>query len=105
MVAIKMKNIQVIDGAANCVYPIYSTKERDFLLIFPDGHDIEFIDDFVGRVGPRRARAILERLWRVRLKKADVNGIHGTLFYELEFKKKYYPNRMEEDAENQHLWL
>jgi hypothetical protein len=42
----KTKNIQVIDGAINCHYPIYSIEEEYFNLIFPNGQDIEFIDDF-----------------------------------------------------------
>ncbi|MEG7978457.1 MAG: hypothetical protein NY202_00600 [Mollicutes bacterium UO1] len=40
------KNIQVIDGADNCHYPIYSIEEEYFNLIFPNGQDIEFIEDF-----------------------------------------------------------
>jgi hypothetical protein len=42
----KTKNIQVIDGADNCHYPIYSIEEEYFALIFPNGQDIEFVDDF-----------------------------------------------------------
>ena len=29
-----MKNIQIIDGALNCVYDIFSAEEDEFLLIF-----------------------------------------------------------------------
>lgn len=47
----KTKNIQVIDGADNCHYPIYSIEEEYFNLIFPNGQDIEFIDDFYKRIG------------------------------------------------------
>ena len=32
----KQKNIQVIDGAMNCHYPIYSIAEKYFDLIFPN---------------------------------------------------------------------
>jgi hypothetical protein len=29
--------------------------------------------------------------------KKTVNGIHGTLFYQLDEKKKFYPNKKEEN--------
>jgi len=45
----KTKNIQVIDGAINCHYPIYSIEEEYFNLIFPNGQDIEFIEDFIAQ--------------------------------------------------------
>jgi hypothetical protein len=34
------------------------------------------------------------------VQKRDVVGIHGTLFYELEEKKVYYPSRRDEEAAN-----
>jgi hypothetical protein len=46
----KLKNIQVIDGADNCHYPIYSIEEEYFNLIFPNNQDIEFIEDFIARI-------------------------------------------------------
>ena len=44
-----MKNIQVIDGAVNCVYDIFSATDEEFALIFPNGQDIAFIDEVYGR--------------------------------------------------------
>ena len=39
--------------------------------------------------------------WKTLIKneidKKKIKGIHGTLFYELLFKKKYYPNKREKD--------
>ncbi len=46
-----MKNIQVIDGADNSTYSIFAATEDEFEIIFPVGTDIEFIEDFVDRVG------------------------------------------------------
>ncbi len=40
-----MKNIQVIDGAVNCVYDIFAATEEEFDLIFPSGQDVAFIDE------------------------------------------------------------
>jgi hypothetical protein len=79
------KNIQVIDGARNCTYSTFGIDEYNFKLIFPDNQDIEFIRDFVKRVGKKRARNILDKLFSNPIDKKKVNGIHGTLFYELEF--------------------
>lgn len=99
-----MKNIQVIDGADNTAYNIYETTDEAFSLIFPDGADIEFVEDFIKRVGKARAGAILSPLWDRRLNKPDVNGIHGTLFYELKKqKKRYYPNKkFSDDPASEH---
>ena len=35
-----MKNIQVIDGAENCVYDIFSATDEEFALIFEAGADV-----------------------------------------------------------------
>ena len=35
-----MKNIQVIDGARNCVYDIFAATEEEFALIFPADQDV-----------------------------------------------------------------
>jgi hypothetical protein len=41
-------------------------------------------------------------MWARRVLKRDTRGIHGTLFYELEWKKKYYPNKRESDIHEVH---
>jgi hypothetical protein len=91
------KNIQVIDGANNSMYPVYIIIEKDFLLIFPNEQDVEFIEDFVSRIG-NTATKILKKLWEGEMDKKSINGIHGTLFYELSFKKKHYPSKKESEA-------
>jgi hypothetical protein len=58
----KLKNIQVIDGADNSYYAIYNIEEKYFNLIFPNGQDIEFISDFVLRIGEKSANQILKKL-------------------------------------------
>lgn len=40
-----MKNIQVIDGATNSVYDIFSATEEQFAMIFPAGTDVAFINE------------------------------------------------------------
>ena len=51
-----MKNIQVIDGADNCVYDIFAATDEEFSVIFQAGQDIAFIDE----VGSRADQASLE---------------------------------------------
>jgi hypothetical protein len=93
-----MKNVQVIDGANNCTYSIYQFSDRQFAAIFPaKGQDIEFIEDAVRRLGGQQVGKLLKSAWKRVLDKKKVRGIHGTLFYELKFKKKYYPTKI--DAE------
>jgi hypothetical protein len=95
-----MKNIQVIDGADNCVYDIFSATEDEFALIFPLGTDVAFIDEVYDRGEPSLLDDAFNRIWTRRQQKSDVKGIHGTLFYELAGKKAYYPTRRDEEAIN-----
>ena len=90
-----MKNIQVIDGALNCTYDMFAATEEEFALIFPSGADVEFISDFFNRAGEDTAGAVTRSLWERRLDKKTISGIHGTLFFQLDFKKKYYPTKRE----------
>jgi hypothetical protein len=95
-----MKNIQVIDGAENTAYDIFSATDDEFDLIFPVGQDVAFIDEVMAR-GPQEALdAAFDRIWKRRIPKKHVIGIHGLLFYELECKKQYYPTRKDEEACN-----
>lgn len=94
----RMMNVQVIDGAQNCRYPIYAMPESDFRLVFPGvGQDIEFIGDVVARLDDALARRIFRELWAREVEKTEVCGIHGTLFYELDFKKAFYPTKRDDE--------
>lgn len=96
-----MKNIQVIDGAVNCAYCVYQVSDEDFSLIFPGANqDIEFIDDLFDRLGDQKAEKILSLIWKRRTDKKNISGLHGTLFYQLECKKKFYPNKRELDLDD-----
>ena len=95
-----MKNIQVIDNAVNCVYDVFAATDEEFVLIFPDGQDIAFIDEVCEREGEKRLVNTFNQIWKRRLRKCDAVGIHGLLFYELEEKKVYYPTRRDEEAIN-----
>jgi hypothetical protein len=95
-----MKNIQMIDGALNCVYDIFSAEDDEFSLIFPDDTDIAFIDEVYAREDGAKLDAVFERIWTRRVEKSRANGIHGTIFFQLEERKMYYPTRRDYDAVN-----
>lgn len=95
-----MKNIQIIDGAENCVYDIFAATKEQFSLIFAPGTDIAFIDEVHARENPELLDAAFREIWSRPVRKRDANGIHGILFYELANKKKYYPTRKDDEAGN-----
>ena len=92
-----MKNIQVIDGAENCVYDIFQATEAEFDQIFQNGIDILFSDEIVNS---EEINNIFKNIWERRIPKNKAMGIHGTIFYELSHKKEYYPDRIDEKAVN-----
>jgi len=89
-----MRNIQVIDGAENCTYDVYAVTYEEFFTIFPGSNqDVEFIEDLIERLGGAETGRLMCHIWERLVDKLDVKGIHGTIFYELSFKKKYYPTK------------
>lgn len=93
-----MKNIQIIDGADNCTYSIYETTDDEFHVIFPGlGQNIEFIEDVAVRLGDDKLAALMLPVWKRPVKKKSANGIHGTLFYGLLWKKQFYPTKKDEE--------
>jgi hypothetical protein len=95
-----MKNIQIIDGAVNAVFDIFQATEQEFNLIFPLYQDIAFIDEVYERENPEILNLAFKSIWTRRIRKTNAQGIHGTLFYQLEKKKIYYPTRKDEEAVN-----
>jgi hypothetical protein len=93
----EMKNIQVVDGALNCVYDIFQASDDDFAQISGNESDIAFGEDFQGRDD---LLPVFERVWRGRVPKVQAQGIHGMYFVGLELKKAYYPTRRDEEAVN-----
>ena len=95
-----MKNIQVIDGADNCVYDVFAVTAEEFALIFPTGQDVAFIDEVLARESEADLDEAFTRIWQRRIPKCEAMGIHGLLFYELNHKMQYYPTRKDEEAVN-----
>jgi hypothetical protein len=94
-----MKHVQIIDGALNCTYSIFAVEDAEFEVLFPNGGDIEFNDDLFARLGEAEATQLLASVWARPAEKKSVAGIHGTLFYEMGYKKKYYPTKRESEMQ------
>jgi hypothetical protein len=92
-----MKNVQVVDGAGNCAYDVFAATDEEFAMIFPADQDVAFIGEVLERGPKKDLDEAFDRIWKRRLLRQDVVGIHGLLFYELDFKKKYYPRRRDDD--------
>jgi hypothetical protein len=87
-----LKNIQIIDRAENATFSVFQATEEEFSSIFPaDGQDIELIEDFIVRFGDIQALRILNPVWERPILKRDAHGIHGTLYYGYEDRRKYLP--------------
>src|SRR5271168_2899314 len=87
-----VKNIQIIDGADNATYSIFQATDDEFATIFPrPGQDLEVVEDYVSRVGEDEAKKTLSSLWKRPIHKSDVQGIHGTLYYDYKEKAKHLP--------------
>lgn len=91
-----MKNVQIIDNAVNTEYAIYKVSEAVFKFLFPnDGQNIEFIEDVISRSGVELTSKMINNIWNCKVTKSEVKGLHGTLFYGLIEKKKFYPTKAE----------
>jgi len=88
-----VKNIQVIDGAANAVYDIFAATAEEFALIFPIDQDIAFIDEVWARGPTKELDEALGCIWKRRIPKRDAMRIHGLLLFELDRTKQFYPTR------------
>ena len=86
-----MKNIQIIDGAANATFSLFQATAEEFDAIFPDGRDIELVEDLIDRLGEDAAGTVLAPLWNRPILKRDALGIHGTLFYDNEDRRDHIP--------------
>lgn len=95
-----MKNIQVFDRADNAVYDVFAATDEEFALIFPNDTDVAFIDEVYQKQPSQTLDAAFTEIWKRRVPKRQVMGIHGILFYECEHKKAYYPTRRDEEAVN-----
>jgi hypothetical protein len=95
-----MKNIQVIDGATNCTFSLFQATDEEFELLFPEPRqDIQYAEDLGGFSHQDEIAAALQRIWQRPIRKQDIQGIHGTLFYQLQRYKNMYREKREDAVE------
>lgn len=77
-----MKNVLVVDAAANATLSVFQATDEEFAQIFPGhGQDIELIEDLAERMDEAAAGELLAPLWGRPILKRDAGGIHGVLYY------------------------
>jgi len=86
-----MKNIQIIDGAVNATFSVFQATDEEFAAVFPDGRDMELVEDLFDRLGEEAAISVLTPIWGRPILKRDALGIHGTLFYDNEARRDCFP--------------
>jgi hypothetical protein len=92
-----MKNIQIIDGAVDCTFSIFQATDEEFLMVFPGAEqDLEYAEDIAARPNCEEVFKALLAVWERPIRKQDAHGIHGTLFYQLERYKEWYPEKRED---------
>lgn len=87
----RMKNIQIIDGASNATFSLFQATDDEFMMMFPNGSEMEIIEDVVARLGESEAGRVIAPLWNRPILKRDAVGIHGTLFYDAEHRREFLP--------------
>jgi hypothetical protein len=91
-----LKNIQIVDGAENATLSVFQATDAEFAAIFPDGRDMDLVDDLVERLGETVAGLLLTPLWSRPILKRDALGIHGTLFYDTAARRPHIPTSKRE---------
>jgi hypothetical protein len=93
-----VKNIMIIDGADNCAYDVFAATDDEFAFIFPaKGQDVAFADEIWAEPASPLMRQTFDALWTRPVDKKTMTGLHGTIYFQLENKKQYYPNRKDSD--------
>lgn len=98
-----MKNVQIVDDGANCTFPLFQFTEEQFALIFGRaGQNIAFAEDVDADLSEAELALAFEGVWERPVPKAEVSGLHGTLFYGFVDRKQYFPlSRRECDWDDQ----
>ena len=87
-----MRNVLIVDGAANATFSVFQMTETEFGLSFPQpGQDIAFIEDVIGALGDEAAARMLKPVWERPIPRSEALGIHGLLIFEGEARRPFYP--------------
>jgi hypothetical protein len=70
-----VKNIEIIDGALNSRFEIYTIDDETFSLLFPKGQDEIYLEDLSEAL--QNDVAFWERMYAHEVDRHSVTGIHG----------------------------
>lgn len=92
------KNIMIDDGKDGCRYDMYRITQEQFMLLFPDRkmyQEFEFSEDLVERHDEAFVANLIEGIKVRRYRnKANVKGLHGTLYVDRREDVKWaFPNK------------
>lgn len=88
---IAMKNILIVDDARNATFSVFQANEQEYAIIFPNGQDMELIEDLIARIGDDEAGRLLAPIWERPILKREAMGIHGTLFFDNQATQRIMP--------------
>ncbi|SEJ85223.1 hypothetical protein SAMN05518849_115137 [Sphingobium sp. AP50] len=91
-----MKNILIVDGAMNATFSVFQATDEEYAILFPNGEEIEVIEDVIDRVGEAVADEIFASVWERPILKREVQGIHATLIYDEPSRRDYLPTSRRE---------
>lgn len=86
-----MKNILIVDGALNATFSVFQATNEEFATLFPNGEEIDVIEDVIERTGEEVADAIFARVWKRPILKSATQGIHATLIWDDPSRRDYLP--------------
>ena len=72
-----MKNIEIVDGALNSRFEIYTVEDDVFNALFPDGKDEIYLEDLSEKL--QSDAVFWERVYAREVERRSVQGIHGIL--------------------------
>ncbi|HQS98416.1 MAG: hypothetical protein B7Y31_01855 [Novosphingobium sp. 16-62-11] len=86
-----MKNILIVDGAMNATFSVFQATDEEFATLFPNGEEIDLVEDVIERTGQAVAETIFARVWERPVLKSEAQGIHATLIYDDPSRRDYLP--------------
>jgi len=91
-----MRNILIIDRAVNATFSVFQATDEEFATLFPNGEEIDVVEDVIQRAGDAIAAEIFARVWERPILKSEVQGIHATLIYDEPSRRDYLPSSRRE---------
>ena len=86
-----MKNILMVDSAMNATFSVFQATDDEFKTLFPNGEEMDVIEDVIIRTGEEVAGVIFDQVWQRPILKSEATGIHATIIYDDPSRRDYLP--------------